>query len=195
VRNGRLKSQQLAQARRGSGGVRADLEGRPVLERCAVSRVEGARGLAGLLAVAADVPAAHRVPAAHLALAQLGSVPSADLGARGARPPLSVARRAGRSAKKRHRRSPREPRPALSTDRATDNPPRQRPDTSERVSALAAPGRGRCSCRACFRAEQKPSLGLVVGTALADSALRGLDSGRATAGVADDGQPPAAMLS
>jgi putative transposase len=55
------------------------------LERRAVSRLEGARGLALLLAAAADVPAVDRISATHLALAELEPLSPADLGARGPR--------------------------------------------------------------------------------------------------------------
>lgn len=53
---------------------------RPVLERRVVSRLERARGGAGLLAVAICLPAARRLSSTHLAAAELGAVSPADLG-------------------------------------------------------------------------------------------------------------------
>ncbi len=75
----RVYAFELAETRRGSGAVRADVEGRSLLQWRAIRRVAGARGLAGVLAVAADVPAADRPAAAHLAASELGPVSPAHL--------------------------------------------------------------------------------------------------------------------
>jgi putative transposase len=75
----------LPSSRRGSGGCRADVEGRPVLERGGVHRLEGAGTRGGPVAAAADVSAIARLSTTHVVTPVLGPVPPADLGARGPR--------------------------------------------------------------------------------------------------------------
>ena len=93
--NGQIMPLQLAPPWRGSGASRAGVEGRSVLERRAIPGVAGAREFAVLLAAAAEVPAADRLSTAHLVAPELGSIPPAHLGARGARASLNKTRQHG----------------------------------------------------------------------------------------------------
>src|SRR5262249_29879650 len=82
-----LRPQQLPPPRRGSGRRRADLEGRSLLQRPAVLRLEGAGALTGAVAPAAHLSAAHRAAPTHLAARKgLAEIPPAHLDARSARP-------------------------------------------------------------------------------------------------------------
>src|SRR5262249_12916403 len=72
--------------RRGSRALRSHLERRSLLERPHVLRLEGARGLVGPVAAAADVPATGRAPATHVVAPVLAAVSPAHLTARGPGP-------------------------------------------------------------------------------------------------------------
>jgi hypothetical protein len=96
VRIGQINPGQLAPSRRGSRALRAELEGRPLLEWCALPGLEGARRFTLLLAASTELSPADRLSPAHLVVAKLGSLLPTDLGPGSPRPGSSGVERATR---------------------------------------------------------------------------------------------------